>query len=848
MQRIDLSGAWRYETDEADVGREQKFYAHTLTGEGFHLPGSASENGVGVPFDASRYTFKEIIRAPRERYEYIGPLWLQREVDIPESFAGQEAFLSLERVNMESQLWLDGESVGRPIVELSAPHVYALPSLMPGRHVLTLRLDNRPLMTNGTWSSGYSVDTQGYWIGVAGRMELVCAPAWRLDGAEIFPDETGVTAQLIMVSTLHMPPALAEGVVTLTATAPDGRTLPPQTTPVKLFTHRQRVACRYEIADPVYWDEFNPALYQLHVRAEFGEHVCEGDYTFGLRTVRRQGRTMLLNGRPLALRGTIDCAQFPLTGYPPTDLATWQERMQTIKSYGLNHVRFHSWCPPEAAFQAADEAGIYVQVEMPLWLNRDINMPEVGDDPIHRVYYTLEAQTIAKRYGNHPCFLLFSCANETQGDFELLDDIVRGLKAVDDRRLYTLTSNFDHPVQPSEDYFSAMTAGGLPVRIQELHAQVNQATNVDFHEAVERLPVPLITFEVGQYCCYPDVSIMARYTGAMEPSNFAWIDADMRRKGVRERLPEYLAASGDLAMRLYKEDVEAALRTPGLAGFQLLALSDYTGQSTATIGLLDVFLHSKGICQPEEFRCFCDAVVPLFKAKRIFTTDEVLEAELGLYDHGSASLARPRWEVRIERDGELFYETVTEHPHISVPLDRITSSSRLHVTVTVAGHSNHWDVYVFAPGASEDVTILRTPEELAAFRKGSGNAIALRTCFPDAVQGSYIPVFWSPVHFPSAKPCGAIIDAGHPALAGFPTGRYPDYQWQALFDASYNMLLPLGARPIIETVPNFTDNVPRSPLFELPNTDAHILCCGFDLTSPHPAARQLKESITRYMK
>ena len=145
-------------------------------------------------------------------------------------------------------------------------------------------------------------------------------------------------------------------------------------------------------------------------------------------------------------------------------------------------------------------------------------------------------------------------------------------------------------------------------------------------------------------------------------------------------------------------------------------------------------------------------------------------------------------------------------------------------------------------------SFVRTPEELAAFRKGHGKAIALRTCFPDAVPGSYIPVFWSPVHFPSAKPCGAIIDAGHPALAGFPTGRYPDYQWQSLFDSSYNMLLPLGACPIIETVPNFTDNIPRSPLFELHENGAHILCCGFDLTSPHPAARQLKESITRYMK
>lgn len=847
MKNIDISGVWRYETDPEDRGRAERFFARTLTGEGFRLPGSVCENRVGTPFDASRYTFREIIRAPRERYEYVGPLWLQREVDVPERFAGQDAFLFLERVNMESQLWLDGKPVGRPIVELSAPHVYTLLHLTPGRHTLTLRLDNRPLITNGTWASGYSVDTQGYWIGVAGKMELCSKPVWRVEDAAIFPDETGITVQSLVVSDLHSPPALATGKITLSVITPDGRALPPQTTEAKLFTHRQRVACRYEIADPVYWDEFHPALYRLHISAELDGHISERDFSFGMRTICRRERAMLLNGRPLALRGTIDCAQFPLTGYPPAGIEIWRERMRTLKRYGLNHVRFHAWCPPEAAFQAADEAGMYLQVEMPLWLNRDIGMPELGDDPIHRAYFEREARNIARCYGNHPSFLLFSCANESMGDFELLEDIVRDLKAADNRRLYTLTSNFDHPVQSCEDYFSAMTAGGLPVRIQELHAQVNLATDVDFHEAVQQLPVPLVTFEVGQYCLYPDVSVMARYTGVMEPCNFAWIDADMRRKGVRERLPEYLAASGDLAMRLYKEDIEACLRTPGLAGFQLLSLSDYTGQSTATVGLLDVFLQSKGVCQPEEFRSFCNWGVPLFKAKRIFTPDDTLEAELGLYDHGVAPIAHPCWEVRIERENEVFYETATEAPYISVPLGGISSSCCLHVTVTVAGHSNHWNIYVFAPDASVDVNVLRTPEELAAFRKKPGKAIALHTCFPDAVPGSFIPVFWSPVHFPSAKPCGAIIDAAHAALKDFPTGKYPDYQWQPLLDDSYNMPLPENACPVVEAVPNFTDNIPRSPLFELREGDNHILCCGFNLAANTPPARQLVASLTRYM-
>lgn len=847
MNSISLTGAWRYETDPEDTGRARKLYTRPLTQEGFHLPGSACENQVGHPFRASEHTFREIIRSPHERYEYIGPMWLQREVELPDLGEHQLA-LYLERVNMASELWVDGEPVGRQIISLSTPHTYLLPPLQAGTHTLTLRLDNRPLVTNGTWASGYSVDTQGYWIGVAGRVELQVLPRWRVERLGAYPTENGMDVELFVYTDIHQPGTLLPGMVTLRVTEPDGTPLPPVSMPVTLFTRQQRMRLHVTLPRVIPWNEFSPSRYSLAVTLEAGGHICQGSCRFGLRRPHVEQARLFLNDRQLALRGTIDCAQFPLTGYPPTDKAAWLSRMNTLKSWGLNHVRFHAWCPPEAAFEAADETGMYLQIEMPLWLNQEIGEPELGDDPIHRPFYMQEALSIIKRYGQHPSFLLFSCGNETMGDFELLDDILRMLKAIDPRHLYTLTSNYDHPVQPSEDYFSALSTTGLPLRIQHLHDRVSQATDADFSQSIASTPVPILTFEVGQYCLTPDVRIIEDYTGAMEPCNFEWIRQQMAARGVLPLLPEYLAASGNLAVKMYKEDIEAVLRTEALGGFQLLALSDYTGQSTACVGLLDVMLRSKGVCTPEMFRCFCDCVVPLFKARRIFSNEETLEADLQLYDHGPTPIAEPSYEIRITRNGRPFWQTRTTVPHISVPLASIDRASRLEVTVTVAGHSNHWQVYVFPPvEAVEAIPVLRTPEELSRAKQTGGRYLALASCFQETAPGGFIPVFWSPVHFPSVSPCGMMIDAAHPALACFPTERYPDYQWKQLLEKSRNITLPDGIQPIMEAVPNFTDSTRRSPLFEARMGKAQVLVCGFDLDQPDLPTRQLKASLFQYM-
>ncbi len=855
MEILDLSGSWFYRTDYEDNGVKDGYYREEFESGGFKLPGSACGNGIGKKQEYYEEPSKEALRAPRERYEYVAPLWLQRKVDIPEDFAGKYIRLFLERVNAASELWIDGEKTGRQIIELSAPHIYDVTGkLTAGEHMLTLRIDNRNLLNIDTMASGYSVDTQGYWNGIIGRMELQCEEVFHLENIQVYPDENGISVKLTETSDVYSPFERRRARIALSVTGPDGKESAKKCFTHELFNARQVEYLRYErheIEGIQYWDEFTPVMYTLHVKYECGDSVDEKSVRFGMRTIRTKNRQILLNNKPIALRGTTDCAIYPLTGYPPTDMDTWRKNFMIIKSYGLNHVRFHAWCPPEAAFCAADEIGLYLSVEMPLWLNRDVCALAFGEDGAHRAYYPQEAVTISKTYGNHPSFLMFSNGNEIMGDFELLDDIMIQMKAYDKRRIYTLTTNFDHPVLPCEDYLCAYEAGGHKVRMQDIQDTAAESTGFDYSKAVRDVPVPVISFEIGQYCVYPDVDAVEKYTGNMLPVNFDVIRRQMIKKGIYHRLGDYIEASGNLAVKLYKEEIEAALRTKDFGGFELLSLCDYTGQGTATVGILDVFFNSKGFIGSEQFREFCNCAVPLFKAGRIFRNTETLEAELDLYDYGQTRMEQPLFELKIYRDGGVFYQLQTTGRKISIPLNHIEKSSRLKVELTVGSYKNTWNVYVYAAKAgSHQVTVIKDKENLARVIEAGGRAIVTADCVKNPVDGSFIPVFWSPVHFPSQRPCGAVIDDRHPVFADFPTEKYIDYQWKGLLDHSKGMeTASFGKefRPIVETVPNFMDNTPGSPLFEARVGCADILFCGFDLDAADISSGQLKECIYSYV-
>lgn len=461
------------------------------------------------------------------------------------------------------------------------------------------------------------------------------------------------------------------------------------------------------------------------------------------------------------------------------------------------------------------------------------------------------------------------------GDYALMEDIIEQIKPQDNRCLYTITSNFDHPVHPCEDYLSAFKMYHHAARMNFLHDEVAENTCLVYDEVVSDVPVPVVSFEVGQYCVYPDVDCIEKYTGNMFPVNFDVIRKGMKEKGVYHRLHDYIMASGNLAAKLYKEDVEAVLRTQDFGGIQLLSASDYTGQSTATVGIMDVFYEDKGVISKREWTGFCNEVVPLFWAKRIYLNNEVLEAKLSLYNYGEHRIEQPVYKVHFLEDDNLWYETTVaagtdSEAHISVPLHTLEKSALLHVKVAVEGngrsYENDWRIFVFDAASlkentpsvnmsdqvSDGLNIITTKAGLEEAVESGGFILATVSLVAEYLgrkvyKTNYIPVFWSPVHFPSSDACGAIIDETHDALTEFPTEHYVDYQWKYLLEHGVGMdISGMAVQPVVEMIPNYVDNTPKSPLFELGIGKARVLACGFDLQQENITVKALSKSLMRY--
>lgn len=855
MNSIDLSGKWRYETDLADIGISEKFYERKLKHENFTLPGDACLNKVGRKFEPFTELSYEAVRALRPAFEYVGALWLQRDFILPEEYEDKYITLFLERVNIASDLWIDGVKTDRRIIEITTPHIYNLTGrIKSGLHTITLRIDNRNLLNIDGMASGYSVDTQSIWNGIIGKIELRCEEIFHMSNIQVFPDEKSVHIKLTAHSDCLKPNDRRSVTFELFAAAPDGSMLKIKKYNAVLYNKKQIIHLDYPIKKPEYWDEFNPAMYTMHLKMMHENTVDEKNVQFGMRTISVKGHDFVLNGKKIALRGTLDCGIYPITGYPPTDLDTWLKTFRTVKEYGLNHVRFHAWCPPDIAFTAADMTGIYVLAEMPLWLNVDVCALSTGDDPIHKAYFHNEAMNISETFGNHPSFIMFSNGNELLGDFEMLEHITTQIKALDNRRLYTLTSNFDRPVTPADDYLSAFETAGHRVRVQVFHDVVSEHTRLSYDEAVKDTDRPIVSFEVGQYCVYPDVDSISDYTGNMLPANFEFIKQEMIKHNVYHMLHHYKDASGHFAALMYKEDIEASLRTHHMGGFELLGLSDYTGQGTATIGLLDVFWNSKNIITPGQFREFCSPVVPLMKADRIFCNTDKFKADFDLYDYGEEKIKRPVFNLSLYNGDTKIYETETRAKSVSFPLDFITKPSMIKAVLTIGEYKNSWNIFVYPKEQTKCSlpVIDRIDDEFRSITENGGKAVFIMSDenLKHPIEGLFKPAFWSPAHFPSNRACGLICDSTHRIFDSFPTESYADFQWKHPIDNSVSAdvsCMHEDFRYIIEPVPNFYSNIRRSPLFEARIGKADILFCGFDLNIKKPAMQALKNSIYKYV-
>lgn len=876
---ISLEGTWRVQLDPSDRGGSEHWENHDFR-DRIHLPGALQNQGFGedisvdtawtgdVRIDHWKYAPQyDAYRQPghiavpfflQPKKHFVGAAWYERDIVIPAKWQSRRVTLTLERPHWQTTVWLDGVMIGTND-SLGVPHVYDLgTNIKKGRHRLSIRVDNRLKIDVGSMAHSVTDHSQGNWNGIIGRIALEdTAPVW--------------------IEDLQTYPNAAERSVTIKGKIGNATSEPGRGT-VKLMVesaaHHLRVERALDAswdagggtfaatiplgAEAPLWDEFHPELFQVKANLDGAEAA---PVTFGLRDLETRERQFILNGQPVFFRGTLECCVFPLTGYPPTDQPSWRKIIRVCKDYGLNHMRFHSWCPPEAAFDAADEAGFYFQIECGVF-------GQVGDGaPVDDWIYR-ESERIDRAYGNHPSFMLFTHGNEPHGTNReaYLAKWVNYWKARDSRRLVTTGTAF--PILPESQY-------------HVYHGARNAADRFgrDFGTNFTNLTAPVIVHEMGQWCAYPDFDDIKKFNGPLQPKNFEIFRDSLAEHGMLGEWRDFLRASGRLQVECYKEEIEAALAKPGIGGFQLLDLHDFPGQGSAFVGVLDALWQSKGYVTPGEFRSFCGSMVPVARlAKRTWTTSETLSAEVAFANFGGVPLtnASVLWKItatngNVMDQGKFSPGTLplgqdASLGKIDVPLENYPAPAKYNLAVQIISPStrslisNQWNIWVYPTNEVEPArqkvleTSVLDPAALSQLDAGGSVLFTPKNLSWRNPKLSFQPIFWNRYMFNvhPLQTLGLLIHQNSPALREFPTDGFQDWQWNDIVTNARGLVMdgfPQAVQPIVQVIDDWNLNRRLGLVFECRVGRGRLLVCSADLTTDaalRPAARQLRRSLLDY--
>ena len=904
LQPMSLAGDWKFKIDSLDKGILEKWYTGSFD-ETVKLPGSMAENGKGDEvsiktqwtgdiIDKSYFTDKkyEKYRQPGNikipfwlkpvKY-YKGAAWYQKEIEIPPDWKGKRVVLFLERCHWESIVYVNARLAGSQN-SLATPHEYDITDLLvPGKNLLSIRMDNRVIIPIGVNSHSISDHTQSNWNGIAGDICLKATSPVFISDVRVYPYIQNKTAKVI-VALNNKPGTPFKGKIVLNAesfNSPVSENLGRKVVNVNTISGEIQLVVNYSLGKRMkLWSEFNPSLYKLSVdlRDSKGNSIDNKTVDFGMREFKANGTRFEVNGQQVFLRGTLECCIFPLTGYPPTDVKSWETVLQTCKDYGSNHIRFHSWCPPEAAFIAADKLGIYFHIECSSWANQGSS---IGDNlPVDRFIYE-ESDRILKAYGNHPSFCMLAYGNEPAGknQKEFLGKLITYWKSKDNRRVYTSAAGW--PIIPENDY-NLTPAPRIQQWGQGLKSIINgeaPQTVFDYRDFVSKYNVPIVSHEIGQWCVYPDFKEIAKYTGVLKATNFEIFRETLNENNMGNQAEEFLMASGKLQVLCYKADIEAALRTPGFAGFHLLQLHDFPGQGSALVGILNPFFESKGYVTPEEFRMFCNETVPLARMqKEVFTSNEIFKADIEIAHFGAKPIKKAVILSRIiNAKGESVHSDSTALDEIkignnmpissvSMDLSKIEAPQKLTLEVLVKNtpFKNRWDFWVY-PAKQEinpgnvfitDKIDFKAEEVL----KKGGSVLLLTFGKVGKEKGALVAIgfssiFWNTAWTRNQPPhtLGILCDPKHPVFSEFPTEYHSNWQWWDPIAHSQAMILdkfPADLHPLIQPIDTWFENRRLALAFETKTRNGKLMVCSIDMQDKideRPVTRQLLISMLKYM-
>lgn len=936
--RILLNGKWHVVLEDGTTGQ-------------MDLPGTLDENGIGhrdvganqwhpdaVLGNAAGEIDKDAPIATRftRRHTYEGEARISRKITVPD-YGTDRLFVLAERARA-LRLLVDGEacSVFRQGT-LSTPYIFELTGAAPGEHEFTFLSDNSyPGMPKAAiyYSSAATDETQTNWNGILGECSMYTRPQNFIDSLRVYPravkkEEKNKAGGYVLDVCVELAPgakkvykdakiilqseALAAGELEDTQTLTEiisysGEGLAEAGTDKEENPKTMEIWFRdLPLRENVkLWDEDEGNLYEMAVTLDNGMSAedkggstAECRTRFGIRSFGDNGSGRLaLNGRAIFLRGEANCAEYPETGHPPMTIPEWKEMLLKYRSYGINFVRFHSHCEPEAAFAAADELGMLLQPELSHWDPKDA----FGTEESYR-YYRAELVDLLKTYANHPSFVMLTLGNELQAQDEgreRMRELVRTAKRMDPTRLYANGSNAfygEEGCDPESDFYTSQSCKDVVIRgtfsgmrgyLNENYPSADRTYDEAMAEIRKEYQKPVFSFEVGQFEVLPDFEELESFHGISDPVNLKLIKKRVEERGLLPTWEKYVEATGELSRLAYREEIEAAMRTRELSGISLLGLQDFPGQGTALVGMMNSHLEPKpyDFARPERFREFfqeCRILVKLphytYEAgERLIAEVEAanfgkrniegvfcwtLAGKKSVSENGNCEPAEIKSKNTVIATGEDTEITIcrpgsyTEVGSLDIPLDFVEKNTALTLKVRIGDSISAYPIWVYrktTPVCSENVYETRAFDVKTREILQNGGRVYLspdadKESLPNSIKTQFTTDFWSVGTFADQEGgMGQLIDTEHPIFKEFPTDFHTDWQWW-IMATKRAVILPHPMKTIITEMDSYAFLRPMAQMIEFRCLKGKVLLSTMELhkSQQYPEVRALQASIYTYL-
>lgn len=936
--RILLNGKWHVVLEDGTTGQ-------------MDLPGTLDENGIGhrdvganqwhpdaVLGNAAGEIDKDAPIATRftRRHTYEGEARISRKITVPD-YGTDRLFVLAERARA-LRLLVDGEAcaVFRQGT-LSTPYIFELTGAAPGEHEFTFLSDNSyPGMPKAAiyYSSAATDETQTNWNGILGECSMYTRPQNFIDSLRVYPravkkEEKNKAGGYVLDVCVELAPgakkvykdakiilqseALAAGELEDTQTLTEiisysGEGLAEAGTDKEENPKTMEIWFRdLPLRENVkLWDEDEGNLYEMAVTLDNGMSAedkggstAECRTRFGIRSFGDNGSGRLaLNGRAIFLRGEANCAEYPETGHPPMTIPEWKEMLLKYRSYGINFVRFHSHCEPEAAFAAADELGMLLQPELSHWDPKDA----FGTEESYR-YYRAELVDLLKTYANHPSFVMLTLGNELQAQDEgreRMRELVRTAKRMDPTRLYANGSNAfygEEGCDPESDFYTSQSCKDVVIRgtfsgmrgyLNENYPSADRTYDEAMAEIRKEYQKPVFSFEVGQFEVLPDFEELESFHGISDPVNLKLIKKRVEERGLLPTWEKYVEATGELSRLAYREEIEAAMRTRELSGISLLGLQDFPGQGTALVGMMNSHLEPKpyDFARPERFREFfqeCRILVKLphytYEAgERLIAEVEAanfgkeniegvfcwtLAGKKSVSENGNCEPAEIKSKNTVIATGEDTEITIcrpgsyTEVGSLDIPLDFVEKNTALTLKVRIGDSISAYPIWVYrktTPVCPENVYETRAFDMKTREILQNGGRVYLspdadKESLPYSIKTQFTTDFWSVGTFTDQEGgMGQLIDTEHPIFKEFPTDFHTDWQWW-IMATKRAVILPHPMKTIITEMDSYAFLRPMAQMIEFRCLKGKVLLSTMELhkSQQYPEVRALQASIYTYL-